>query len=75
MAKYEWNSSKLRRQCRTYNWVALVSMILALVGVLVFPNLNYIVLIFAGIAFILVILGYQAQKKDRKLKKDEKENT
>ena len=43
-------------------------MILALVGVLVFPNLNYIAVVFVGIATILMVIGLQTQKKDRKLK-------
>lgn len=71
MGGYEWNDLKLRKLSRVYTWVALLSMVVALVSVLVLPHLNYIALIFVGVAFTMMILGYQAQSKDRKVKKDD----
>lgn len=68
MAKYKWNNPELRRRCNSCTWMASVSMVLALVGVLVFPNFSFIAVAFVGIATILMVIGLQAQKKDRKLK-------
>ena len=70
MAKYEWGNPSLRRRSTTCTWVALVFMILVLVSISVFPNLQYIALACVGIATVLMIIGYRAQSEDRKMKKD-----
>ena len=69
MAKYEWNSPILQKRCTIYNWVALIAMILALVGVLLFSTFDFVGLTCVGVAFVLVILSVLTQSKDKKLKK------
>ena len=70
MAKYKWGNPSLRRRSTICTWAALVFMVLVLVGISVFPNLQYIALACVGVSTVLVIIGYQAQSKYRKLKKD-----
>ena len=70
MAKYEWGNPSLRRRSTTCTWAALVFMVLVLVGILVFPNLQYMALVYAVAAIVLMIVAHQAQSQDRKMKKD-----
>ncbi len=67
MKAYKWNSSILQKKNKTYNTIALSSMIVSLVFAAMLGNFT-VAIVFLGVAFIGMLMSWKLQGQDKKLK-------